>query len=268
MTDDFTYCADYVRDHDKDRYLLSLFAKGEQRDALQTLFAFYTEIAKTRESVSETAIGLMRLLWWREGVQAIYQDDAVLRDHPVLRALSKVVKDYDLPLKLFEDLTYGREFDLEGVPPGNMEGLKNYCRFTHAPLLELCALIMGEKKPTEGLAISYAMIGLLRSFIVHAQQQRHFLPHDLLNKHNMSEEDVLFFRNTEALNDIRRKIGEVASDILEHTPHFEMPFFRAYRGLAKVYLSQLKAHGYDVREPRLALPPIFKELRVWKAATF
>ena len=123
MDQDFAYCRQFVLKEDKDRYLLSLFAPKEVRGALWALFAFNAEISKTRSVVTETSIGLMRLLWWREGVQELYNDQC--RDNPVLKALKIVIEEYKLPLKLFEDLTYAREFDLEGIAPANIEGLGN-----------------------------------------------------------------------------------------------------------------------------------------------
>ena len=48
-----------VQRHDPDRYLLSLFAPARHRAALWALYAFNHEIAKTREVVTETTMGLI-----------------------------------------------------------------------------------------------------------------------------------------------------------------------------------------------------------------
>ena len=51
-----SYCGETVRKHDPDRFLLSMFAPPESREALWALYAFNHEIAKTREVVTETQV--------------------------------------------------------------------------------------------------------------------------------------------------------------------------------------------------------------------
>jgi 15-cis-phytoene synthase len=58
-----------VRRHDPDRFLTSLFAPPQQRDALLTLYAFDHELARAREITSEPHLALIRLHWWREVVE-------------------------------------------------------------------------------------------------------------------------------------------------------------------------------------------------------
>ncbi len=55
-----------VRQHDPDRFLTSLFAPPEHRDALLTLYAFDHELARARDVTSEPHLALIRLHWWRE----------------------------------------------------------------------------------------------------------------------------------------------------------------------------------------------------------
>lgn len=259
-----TYCADYIRREDKDRYTLSLFAPPEHRGALWALFAFNAEIAKTRDVVTETSLGLMRLLWWREGLQEIYQ--GTCRDHPVLLGLKEAIERYDLPLKLFEDMTYGREFDLEDVAPGTIDGLFNYCDFTHTPLLKLCDQIIGmeEESSLKNLAIRHSIAGILRSFVAHAHQHRCYLPQDAMEEVELSETQIYELKNLMGIEKIVQKIIEKLPD----APNFDAKFFKAYNGLASIYLKQIERLEYDLLDYRLTLPPILKELRLWKAATF
>ena len=58
MTDTpkLSHCADYVRRHDRDRFLCTLFAAPEKRESLFTLYAFNQEVSKTREMVSEVML--------------------------------------------------------------------------------------------------------------------------------------------------------------------------------------------------------------------
>ncbi len=60
---------EFVRQHDPDRFLATLFAPQPQREALFALYALNHELARARETVREPTMALIRLQWWREIVQ-------------------------------------------------------------------------------------------------------------------------------------------------------------------------------------------------------
>ena len=66
MEDHFRHCAGLVRDTDRDRYLATLFAPAEKRDALFALYAFDAEISRVRDLAREPIPGEIRLQWWRD----------------------------------------------------------------------------------------------------------------------------------------------------------------------------------------------------------
>src|SRR5215467_4094326 len=66
MQDAFPHCEALVRAADKDRFLTTLFAPAERRDALFALYAFNVEIARVREVVREPVAGEIRLQWWSD----------------------------------------------------------------------------------------------------------------------------------------------------------------------------------------------------------
>ncbi len=55
MQDPFAYCAELVRQADRDRFLAALFAPAEHRGALYALYAFNVEIARVRDVAREAA---------------------------------------------------------------------------------------------------------------------------------------------------------------------------------------------------------------------
>ena len=61
-----------LRQHDRDRYLTTLFAPSDRRGALIALYSFNFEVAKTREVVREPLLGRIRLQWWRDAIDEIY----------------------------------------------------------------------------------------------------------------------------------------------------------------------------------------------------
>src|SRR5258707_12809015 len=66
MQDAFAHCEALLRAADKDRFLTTLFAPAEHRDALIALYAFNVEIARVREVIREPVAGEIRLQWWSD----------------------------------------------------------------------------------------------------------------------------------------------------------------------------------------------------------
>jgi hypothetical protein len=87
---ELSYCGKLVYEHDRDRFLLSLFATGQGREAVQALYALDIELMHVAGRVSEPVIGQMRLAWWQETLDALYAGQ-VRPGQPVLEALQPVV---------------------------------------------------------------------------------------------------------------------------------------------------------------------------------
>src|SRR5262245_49761252 len=82
-----SYCVDLVRSGDRDRFLCAAAAPPGSRRVLLALLAFNLEIARTREVVREPMLGEIRLQWWRESLDEIW--NAKPRAHPVIEELAR-----------------------------------------------------------------------------------------------------------------------------------------------------------------------------------
>ena len=258
-----SYCGQLVKDHDPDRFLLSMFLPPVSRESVWSLCAFNYEISKTREVVSESTLGLMRLQWWRDAIKNLYEQDTVL-DHEVLKPLADTIKKHDLPREQMDKLLYAREFDLEDVLPGNLEGLMNYADFTTQPLFELI-IKATEDDPAQyvmqPIAINYALAGILRATVFYAQQHRVYLPEDLMQKYNVPKEEILDKNNRE---NIKKVIQEIVDSRLP-VKKSQHVFLRASEALSEMYFKQIIALDYDVFSADLLRDPKFKVLRLfWK----
>ncbi len=258
---EISYCGDIVRKYDKDRFLVSLFAPADVLEDLWALFAFNHEIAKTREVVSETTLGLIRLQWWRDAVTAIYEQGNVA-DHEVLKPLAKAIKQHNLPQEHFYKLIYAREFDLEDVLPANIEGLMNYAEFTTDPLLRLAVQICGddpEQEIIQPIAINYTIAGILRATGFFAGQGRCFFPENLMNEYGITREQLVQQGGEEKLKLIVKKI-------VDHKLPKAYPqniVLKAFSVLSEIYFRQIHILGYDVIAPEIQREPNFKVLRLW-----
>ncbi|MCB9991122.1 MAG: squalene/phytoene synthase family protein [Rhodospirillales bacterium] len=257
-----SYCGDLLRQHDPDRFLVSLRMKPAVRPALWALYAFNYEIAKTREVVTETTIGLMRLQWWRDALARIYAGDAAF-ENEILPELAQAINAYDLPQGLFGDLLYAREFDLENVLPSHLDGLCRYAGFTNAPLMRLGLRVTSEAEDDaviDAVAQAYGLTGLLRAVPFHATQRRCYMPEDLMVAQGISAQKLYEFKQGSDFTAVSAAVGRQAQALLEGV-HPQSRLLKAHIRLCRLHLGQLRGQGYDVFSSRMALPPPFFHLR-------
>lgn len=255
------YCGELVQKHDPDRFLQTMFMPAGVREDLWALFAFNHEIAKTREVVSDSTLGLIRLQWWRDAIKGIYED-GVYQDHEVIKPLAAAIKKHTLPREHFDQLAYAREFDLEDVSPGNVEGLLNYADFTTQSLFKLALIISGadpDQHVVQPVAINYALAGVLRATASFARQHRFYLPEDLMTTYNVSKEHFFEEQSRENLQSVIKDVLDAKLSVTKPSH----PFLRSAEAISELYFKQIKGAGYDILNPKLGIEPPLKVLRVF-----
>ena len=187
----YAYCADQLKQFDRDRYTICATTGQDARRALYALYAFNLEVAKIRETVSEPMLGQIRLQWWREAIEGIY--GGTPREHAVVTALADAVGRYNPSRARFDRLIDAREFDLEDNQPDTLDDLVIYADATSGELTCLALEMLGardEETLTKGrhAGIAFALNGLLQAIPFHAAQRRCYLPKALTEEHNVSIE--------------------------------------------------------------------------------
>lgn len=183
------YCTRELRSADPDRWLTTLFAPDARRPGLHALYAFNAEIARAREAVSQPMIGQIRLQWWREAWEGIWQDRP--RNHPVVAALHAHCRYLDRG-DVFA-LIDARETDMEETPPADMNALLKYAEASSAPLMRMACVILEEQIDDETLRLAgtgYALTGILRATPHFAAQGRVYLPADRLDAAGLIPESL------------------------------------------------------------------------------
>src|SRR5690242_18172379 len=103
-----------IRRADPDRWLASrLIADEVARADVIALYAFNHELARAPEVASQPLVGEMRLAWWGEVLEEIFEGRRV-RTHPVAQALERAVKAHALPRGPLDAMTEARLADLDG----------------------------------------------------------------------------------------------------------------------------------------------------------
>ncbi len=101
---------------DPDRWLSSRFiADAGKRADVVALYAYDGELARAPRVASNPLLGEMRLTWWREALDEIYEGRGV-RKHPVALALATAVERHGLDRAPLERMIDARYRELDATP--------------------------------------------------------------------------------------------------------------------------------------------------------
>ncbi|WP_281300249.1 MULTISPECIES: squalene/phytoene synthase family protein [unclassified Iodidimonas] len=186
-------CAQMVRDHDHDRWLTLLYAAPKDREDLAALYAFNHEVAKTREQISEPMLGEIRLQWWRETIDGLYEGRP--RRHPVADALALVLERHALDRTAFMALIDARSADLYDEGPQGLGDLIAYADATGGGLNALAAQICGADDPADqeaahAIGRAWALTGIVRALGFQAAMQNTTLPKEALDAAGIAPESL------------------------------------------------------------------------------
>jgi phytoene synthase len=200
MQDAFAYCAELVRQADRDRFIAALFAPADRRDALAALYAFNIEITRVREAAREVLPGEIRLQWWSDVLAGERREEAGA--NPVAAALLTTIDKNWLGTEKLNALIAARRFDLYDEPMATIADLEDYAAHTSSDLIELAARILGvdAEAAAQPAGIAYGITGLIRAFPVHAARRQLYIPVELLERHNVRSHDVFMGRPSSDLN--------------------------------------------------------------------
>jgi phytoene synthase len=269
--------AQLVRTNDRDRFLTALFAPVDKRESLFRVYAFNAQLARVREIVSEPMLGRIRLQWWRESIDSIYEGRAPRR-HEVVEPLAETIGALGLTRAHFERLIDARETDLLDAPPADLAALEAYAEGSSSPLILLALEVLGVRDGAALAAareagIAYALAGLLSATPFLARARRTVLPADLLAAHEIEPHRTLFELRPEpglaavaaAVAARAREHLDAARALRRDVPRAAVPALLPVV-LAARYLGRLAQAGNDPFAPRLAQPDGGKIWRLSLAA--
>jgi NADH dehydrogenase [ubiquinone] 1 alpha subcomplex assembly factor 6 len=253
-----------ARSRDPDRYLTALFAPAERRSALFALIAFNDEIARVRETVTQPILGQIRLQWWRDAVEQIYNSKPPA--HDVAQALAAAVADASLDRMLLERMIDARESDLASEPPAHIEELLSYAADTAGSLVELQLQALGARDEASeqagrSVGTAYALVGLIRAIPFHARARRAYVPQSVLAEKGLTSEDLFRSEPPVALRSAVRELAGLARlHLVEAREHAGTVPRRAASALlaatvAENYLRAIERARYDVFSPSVSQRP-------------
>lgn len=217
MQANFDHCAAIVREADRDRYLATLFAPAEHRAALFALYAFNAEVARVRDVAREPLPGEIRLQWWREVLLGERDGEAVA--HPVAAALRETLQRYGFVATPLLELIDARIFDLYDEPIATIAELELYGIRTQSPIFAMASGILcsGSMPPelfTLDISVAYTIGAMLSRLERHAARRQIYVPLEVLERHQVSTEDIFAGRASEPLFAALANMRKVAREHL------------------------------------------------------
>ncbi len=269
MQDACAYCAELVRAADRDRFLASLFAPAERRNALFALYAFNVEIGRVREVAREALPGEIRLRWWCDVLNGERGGEG--KANPVAAALLGTIERHGLAVDKLIALIEARRFDLYDEPMASVADLEAYAKKTFSAVIGLAAQILGaDATPAADPAgIASGIAGLLRAFPLHAARRQLYVPADLLARHGVSSDDIFAGRSSPTVNAALAELRGLARQRLtaarEHLMTLPREAHPAFLPVALVRPSLDRLDRSDALAPG-ELSPWRRQWLIWRAA--
>lgn len=253
-------CAAQVRRHEPDRYVATLFAPPDRREALFALYAFGAELARVPERVSEAMLGAIRLQWWRETLDGIAAGTP--RRHEVVGPLAAAATRHGLTLEpLYRVIeSWETELEREGVPSlADLEALADGA----AALDEAALGLLGASGDVATHAARHgaraAALGtMLRQAMVRAAEGRPVLPRDVLARHGLDLGTMLDAGRDERLAAAAGELADRARDHVAEARRIAPSLPRQARCILLPVsfvagdLAVLRRHGHDLFHPAVA----------------
>ncbi|MGH6885694.1 MAG: phytoene/squalene synthase family protein [Geminicoccales bacterium] len=200
-----SHCAAEVREHDPDRYLATLFAPPEAREALFALYAFDHEIAKVRHVVREPMAGLVRFQWWRDALDGIEAGKPLA--HPVVAALQAHRAPF-APLRPRLDAAIdARELELSADPPADLATLERRLEAGCGEITLAAVDLLGAyDEPTHAaarhLGLALGLVRLVQALPVDLGRERMRLPSSMLDRRDIDPDGSGPARDGRALSPV------------------------------------------------------------------
>ncbi len=139
-----------AREGDEARFLAALLAPVDRREALFSLIAFNVELAKIPVSVSEPILGEIRLTWWREALDDLFERD-IARGHEVMQGLAIAHREVPMDRAALLALVDARLFALSDAPSTDA-AISDFLRDTGGAYHRLAVAVLGGDNAAQDVA--------------------------------------------------------------------------------------------------------------------
>jgi len=175
--------------------------------------AFNVELARIQDIVSDPNIGRMRLQFWRDSLDNIYQGNPP--QQPVALELAEATTEHKLTKRWFSRLMDGRDQNLNDRPYETINALEEHGENTVSSVLYLILECLGVKDvqadhTASHLGKAIGVVTLLRATPYHGSKGKVYIPNDIMIKYGVSQEDIIRGRTTQPVKDVTYDLASLA----------------------------------------------------------
>jgi len=195
------YCQEKAAKSGSSFYYSFMFLPKQKREAITALYAFCREVDDVVDECTELKVAQVKLAWWKDEIRNLYLNKPI---HPVTKALEPVIKQFQLDEEHFHEIIDGMEMDLNFNRYEDFKQLQLYCYRVASVVGILSAQIFGFKnrktlKFAHDLGMAFQLTNIIRDVGEDARRNRIYIPLDELAKFNVTEDDILKSRESDAV---------------------------------------------------------------------
>ena len=268
------YCQQKAAASGSSFYYSFLFLPKPKRQAITALYAFCREVDDVADECTDAGIARTKLAWWRTEIANLYADKP---QHPVTKALTDAVRDYNLAEEHFVEIIDGMEMDLDQNRYRDFKELHLYCYRVASVVGLLSASIFGYSdrktlKYAHDLGLAFQLTNIVRDVGEDARRGRIYLPLDEMEQHGVNEADILQGQESDNVRRLLEFQIERAEDYyrraFEELPDADRRDQRTGLIMAAIYralLDEIRLGGCEkVLNHRVSLTPLRKLWLAWK----
>jgi phytoene synthase len=274
------YCERLTRQAAKNFYYGLKLLPEPKRSAMFALYAYMRlvdDIADDEDGrTAEQRVAELEA--WKAQTHAALAGENVEGGHLLWPAFCEVVRTYNIPALVFDEVIEGQRQDLEPVAFETFEQLRVYCRRVAGVvgLASICVWGFEGGKATEAMAvdrgIAFQLTNILRDLREDAGKGRMYLPREELARFGVSVEDIGEGNGGEKFLEMMRFQIERAEGFYKSSRELEERIERSSRptlvAMTEIYHSLLELIAADpgrVLKERVGLSAMSKLKIGWKA---
>ncbi|XP_055685351.1 NADH dehydrogenase (ubiquinone) complex I, assembly factor 6 homolog [Lutzomyia longipalpis] len=213
------YCLNSVKNYDYENFLSLLLLENSLRRKAFSIRAFNVEIARVNSQVSEAKIGEMRLKFWEDAVDKVFNaKDVPIPEHPVVQELKNTSRECSLSKMYFHRLIKSRK-RLGNVSFLTVKELEDYAEQTNSSVYYLMLEAAGVKNIHADHAASHlgkaqGITNIIRSLPHQRRNAIIPIPQEILLRHGVSQERV--FRDRADDKGVENCVFDIATVAHQH----------------------------------------------------
>ncbi|XP_032679148.1 NADH dehydrogenase (ubiquinone) complex I, assembly factor 6 isoform X2 [Odontomachus brunneus] len=267
-----------MRNSDYENFLCTLLLPHNIRSAAFAIRAFNVEVAQVEDQVKDNKIGAMRLQFWTDTLNNIYNDHPPRS--PVAMELHRILQRHKLSKRYFKRLIDARLKKLNNSIFVDLESLERYCDDTVSSLYYLLLEAQGITNVNADHAASHfgkahGLVTLIRSVPYNAHKRVMVLPQDILLKNGVSSESVFRRQLSAGFKDVIFDVASCANRhlkmamSLKKTAGKDLNTIFLPRVCVENYLEELRKVDFDIFHPVLQKRKGFLPLQLlWRKIWF